>query len=101
MKVLQKALFIMATGTILVACKKYEENTSILVRDCTATYLRIDNLDLPVMNPDVLSTLDSGETVNARYYFPKTEKVKINYGDDCGVPHTFPRGEWIFVEELK
>ena len=82
------------------SCKKHHENTLTLVRDCTATYLRDENIDLPIVNAQDLAHIDSGQTVVVRYYFPSTKKVEISYDDDCGIPHTYPRGEWIIIEEF-
>ncbi len=83
------------------ACKKHEEKTLVLIRDCTATYLRDGDIDLPIANASELVEIDSGQAITAKYHFPKTDKVKIRYGDDCGITHDFPRGEWIFVDKFK
>lgn len=92
--------FILISLMTIIACKKTEEKTLIVVRDCTATYLRDGEIDLPVANASELASLDSGQVITARYNFPGTKKVSIAYGEDCGIPHEYPRGEWIMVEEF-
>ena len=100
MKYLVRIGLVMISMIVVTACKKYEEKTMIVVRDCTATYLRDGDIDLPIVNSEELAELDSGQVITARYYFPGTKKVKIAYGEDCGITHEFPRGEWIMVEEF-
>ena len=92
---------IVTTLVLMISCKKYEEKSLIIIRDCSATYLRDGDIDLPIMNSEELTEIDSGEVIIARYYFPRTDKVEIKYGDDCGIPHEYPRGEWIIVEEFE
>ena len=81
------------------SCKKKIDKSLTLVRDCTATYLRDGDLDLPVANASILADLDSGEVVSVTYYFPKTKKAEFRYGE-CTEEHDYPRGEWIMIEEI-
>lgn len=100
MKYLLRTGLILTLIIIVIACKKHEEKSMVLIRDCTATYLRDGDIDLPIANSEELMDLDSGQVITAKFYFPKTKKVDFKYGEDCGIDHNFPRGEWIFVEEF-
>ncbi|WP_027420066.1 hypothetical protein [Crocinitomix catalasitica] len=101
MKYLVKTGFILIAVLLTTSCKKREEKSVVLVRDCTTTYLRDGDIDLPVINAQELISIDSGKVISAKYYFPGTKKVTPAYGDDCGIPHDFPRGDWVTVEEFQ
>jgi len=95
-----KTGLIIITLIIITSCQKKEEKTLVLIRDCTATYLRDGDIDLPIINFIDLIKIDSGQVVTAKYHYPKTNKVKAKYGEGCGVPHGFERGEWIIIDKF-
>src|SRR5690606_21101075 len=84
---------------LFASCKKYSEKSLILIRDCTATYVRDGDVDLPIFNFNELAGIDSGEVVQIRYYFINTKKGKPAFLNECEEPHSFPIGDWIEVEE--
>lgn len=102
MKVLNSIALMIGLISILGlnSCKKYETESLMVVKDCTATYLRDGDVDLPVTNTTMLSEIDSGEYVTVKYYYPKTKNTQFAYGG-CSDDHGYPRGEWITIEEIK
>lgn len=74
-----KSLFTLATLStfILFSCSTTVTHdrlfTGEIVRDCTGTYIRIDNkVDYLVCNAEILSEKKEGESVSVIYDFEKT-----------------------------
>jgi hypothetical protein len=79
---MKKIFLVLIVFVILVtsACKK-EKNTAQVVRDCTGTYLRIDNKDYQVCNLEKVEMIADDELVTATF-------IKINKcnGSANGIP---------------
>ena len=52
--------------TILGSCGKFRGNATI-VRDCTGTYLRMDNRDYLICNPSMAESYENGSSVTVKY----------------------------------
>lgn len=61
-----RILVVLALLVFATSCKKNVEGAEV-VRDCTGTYLRIENEDLKVCNSEILDGYLEGEKVNAKY----------------------------------
>lgn len=60
--------FLIVCSALLFACKKESwKNNATIVRNCTGTYLRIENKDHYVCNYEKLSAYPEGITVSVRY----------------------------------
>lgn len=66
-------LFTLALSSCSTAVKHDRLFTGTIVRDCTGTYIRIDNkVDYLVCNAEILSEKKEGESVSVIYDFEKT-----------------------------
>jgi hypothetical protein len=61
-----RVLYIIALLVLTTSCKKNLEGAEV-VRDCTGTYLRIDDEDFKVCNDEILDDYTEGASVNVRY----------------------------------
>ena len=98
-----KRIFILLTVGLFffASCKKKYTSTTIVIRDCTGTYLRIDDIDNPVCNSGVLKNIADGETVNATYKKVDDGKCADRNNPICYMLHPHATGEWIEVTKIK
>jgi hypothetical protein len=68
-----RKVFLFLTIILLGAafCKKRMHETMTVIKDCSGTYLRLDNKDYHVCNPEALVNFPNGTTVKASF-----EKLK-------------------------
>jgi uncharacterized protein YxeA len=67
MKKLLFILLIPVVAVIAAACNKKQVHQMTVVRDCTGTYLRIDQKDYQVCNTDMTTPYASGTRVKAAF----------------------------------
>lgn len=94
---MKKIIFIATAITLLtlVACKKVKNETMTVVRDCTGTYLRLNEKDYNVCNFEKVSSFPDGVSVIATF-------KKIKNCTSRAVCLTFHENEgWIHVEKIK
>ena len=94
---MKKIIFLATTITMLtfVACKKVKNETMTVVRDCTGTYLRLNEKDYNVCNLEKVLSFPDRVSVIATF-------KKINNCTSRAVCHTFHENEgWIYVEKIK
>ena len=92
-------LFFLAFTTMFSSCKKERNQTVIVVRDCTGTYLRLDGKDYHVCNLEKVSSFSDCDTVTATF-----KKIKECNGSAkgtivCYVVHV--NEGWIEVDKLR
>ena len=87
------------TLSILFACNKEKNETMIIVRDCTGTYLRFNGKDYHVCNLEEVSSFASGTEVRAT--FKRIKKCNGSAKDEiiCMLAHA--NEGWINVEKIK
>jgi hypothetical protein len=76
---MKKLMSILGIGIILLSasCSKEKDASAQVIRDCTGTYLRLDDKDYLVCNKEELDGFDNGSEVIATF-----KKVKsCNDGD--------------------
>ena len=61
-----RVLIIIALVALISSCKKNAEGAEV-IRDCTGTYLRIDNEDYKVCNSEILNDYTEGASVSVKY----------------------------------
>ena len=83
----------------LFACKKEQNKTVTVIRDCTGTYLCLDGKDYQVCNLEKVSSFTDGATVTATF-----KKIKECNGSakDAIVCYMLHANEgWIEVDKIK
>lgn len=96
---MNKIICITAVFFLLAFSCKKENQSVMVVKDCTGTYLRFDGKDYHVCNPEKVSSFDNGATVNATF-----KKIKDCNGSakDAIVCMMVHQNEgWIEVDEIK
>ena len=96
---MRKLLFFTSLFTlfILLACSKEKHETMTIVRDCTGTYLRLNEKDYQVCNHEKLSSFVDGTKVKA--IFKKVKECKNKDVAVCMLLH-YNEG-WIHVRKIK
>ena len=92
------SILIIISILITSACNK-EKNTAQVVRDCTGTYLRIDNKDYQVCNLEKVEMIADDEIVTATY-----KKIDVCNGTANGASICFSlhaNEGWIEVVKIK
>lgn len=84
---------------ILFACNKVNNETMVVIRDCTGTYLRLDGKDYHVCNPKKISAFVSGTEVKATFKKIKDCKDEPKQHHVCFMLHE--NEGWITVEKIK
>jgi hypothetical protein len=64
---MKKVVFVALLLVLLTACSSVSGVQSIVVRDCTGTYVRISEKDYLVCNSELLEKKQSGDTVRVRF----------------------------------
>ncbi|MGB4773826.1 MAG: hypothetical protein WBP45_01520, partial [Daejeonella sp.] len=65
---MKRILFVTALLLIIIiSCKKENLETMIVVKDCTGTYLRLNNKDYKVCNFKTVVSFKEGEKVKASF----------------------------------
>lgn len=63
-----KSVLAIAGLALMTSCSVSNvKSTATVIKDCTGTYLRIDNDDYQVCNADILKDHQEGSTVSATY----------------------------------
>jgi hypothetical protein len=83
----------------LVSCKKMRNESATVVRDCTGTYLRINEKDYQVCNPEKVAAYSDGTTVTARFKKIKECNGSARDGITCKMFHQ--NEGWVEVEKVK
>jgi len=79
-------LFVFTLLFIFSSCSKLSDNNAIVIKDCTGTYLRIDEDDFLVCNFDELKDIDSGIEINVEF----RKKDDCNFGGPiCMLYHPY------------
>lgn len=84
---------------IFSSCKKEINQTATVIRDCTGTYLRLNNKDYQVCNLEKVSSFSAGTTVTAT--FKKLEECNgsANTAAICYMLHE--NEGWIEIVKIK
>ena len=61
---------------VLFSCSK-KENDAILIKDCTGSYLRIDNQDYYITNLEVVEHIESSTHLNVDFKHKKDSEQKF------------------------
>lgn len=97
-----RKLFILALflGSIsFVSCKKEYDKKVTLVRDCSGTYLRLNEKDYHVCNPEKVAAYKDNETLVATFTKLKECRGSANDAIVCMMYHE--NEGWIQVEYIK
>jgi hypothetical protein len=97
-----KKLILIATTVsflILFSCKKEINRTVTVVRDCTGTYLRLDEKDYHVCNLEMVSSFADGTTVTAT--FKKLKECNGSAKDQFVCYMLHENEGWIEVDKIK
>lgn len=70
-----KIMILTASIAILSSCTKQHSQNVTVIKDCTGSYLRIDNKDYRVCNLEMVSAFKDGEQISASY-----QKIKECHG---------------------
>ena len=58
---------LLASASLISACKKELNQTVTVERDCTGTYLRLDRKDYQVCNLEKVTSFSDGATARAKF----------------------------------
>ena len=93
------ALIFIALSLILLSCDKVKYQNTIVVKDCTGTYLRLDGKDYHVCNPENLSVYADGSIVKAS--FTKLKEYNCSSKDAIVCMMYHENEGWIQVNKIK
>lgn len=86
---------------IFTSCEKKHTTTTTVIRDCTGTYLRVDNKDLPVCNSVILSDKENGTNIIATFKKGGDNKCEDRDMPHCTMVHPYAVGEWIRITKVE
>mgnify|MGYP003575855342 CR=1 FL=1 len=95
---MKKALLAAAFITLAASCKKQDQQSATIVRDCTGTYLRYQGKDYQVCNLEKLSSYADGAVVSAN--FRKIDRCTGSANDAIVCYMFHPNEGWIEVEKV-
>ena len=98
---MKKIIFITTTIFLLIifSCKKERNQTVVIVRDCTGTYLRWEGKDYQVCNLEKVSSFSGGKKVTATFKRVKECSTSTKDPVFCYMLHT--NEGWIEVDKIK
>ncbi len=96
-----KALPLLTTTLILLftACNKEPLQQGILIRDCTGTYLQINNKDYHICNPEKVDGGPSSSPIEASY--KKLSVCKGSAADAITCMMLHPNEGWIEILQVR
>lgn len=95
-----RLLVLLTLSTLLLAfCKKEPYKSSVIVRDCTGSYLRFENKDYHVCNPEQIQLYPNGATVYARFKQIEECNGTAVQGYICKLYHA--NEGWITIEKVR
>lgn len=92
-------LLLASLVTINTFCNKKRNQSAVVVRDCTGVYLRINNKDFQICNPEKIASFPGGSKVITSY--KKISECKGSAIDSAGCKIIHPNEGWIEVEKMK
>lgn len=90
---------LLASASLISACKKELNQTVTVERDCTGTYLRLDRKDYQVCNPEKVASFSDGAT--ARATFRKISVCNGSARDTIVCKMLHPNEGWIEVSKIE
>ena len=67
---MRKILIIsLLSSLVFVSCTKTDFKKVTVIKDCTGSYLRIDNKEYFVCNPEKINNVESGKEIEVNYKF--------------------------------
>ena len=73
MKIIRYSFFVFVAWLSLSGCTDSQTQTAIVIKNCTGSYLRFEDNDFKICNPEIIESYQRGEGIT----------VKIRYNDQC------------------
>ena len=99
--VMKKIMFALAPLLLvaIISCKKIVHQSSTIVRDCTGTYLRINEKDYQVCNLEKVNPYADGDLITVTY--KKINKCSSSNNDAITCKLFHANEGWIEVTKIK
>lgn len=81
--------------SVLCTCQAGESQTITMVRDCTGSYLRINEKDYQLCNPEMLTDFADGSTLHLEYQLVDSCKEQTPSGPVCAMYHE--KEGWVYA----
>lgn len=86
-----------STALVFTSCTKVNYKNATVIKDCTGSYLRINEKDYHICNDETVENYQSGEEVTASF-----KKIENCSNDTLIVCELYHQNEgWIEVTEVK
>ena len=95
MQIIRYSFFVVVAWLSLSGCKDSQTQTAIVIKNCTGSYLRFEDNDFKICNPDIMASHPEGEVVI----------VRLRYNDQCSDDFAcnlhYPFEGWVEVLEIE
>ncbi len=95
MRIIRYSFFALVAWLSISGCTDSQKQTAIVIKNCTGSYLRFQENDFKICNPEIIESQQEGEVIT----------VKLRYIDQCTDDYAcnlhYPFEGWVEILEIE